>query len=134
MYPPSTRRPAALILPAVLLSALLLAGCAAPRPSLDDPQVRSKLDGRLRMALSGQGPGEPLGEYIRVSVRLDHDGTDEDRERLSRWAVVGSMIGPVATLTLRPERVVDVAVLPDVVHVELEHRDAPTPSEPPPVR
>lgn len=121
-----------------LLAALLfffaLSACAGSRPSLEDPQIRSKLDGSLRMALSGKGPGEPLGEYIRVSVRFDHDATVEDRGRLGRYAVVGSVIGPVATLTLQPERVVEVAALPDVIAVELEHRDAPTPSEPPPVR
>jgi hypothetical protein len=76
--------------------------------------------------------GEPLGEYIRVLVRLSDSGTDEDREALNLIGTVGSMVGPVVTLTLKPEQVVQVAALDRVKSIEYDARNVPTPIPPQP--
>lgn len=76
--------------------------------------------------------GEELGEYIRVIVRLTGTGTEEDREELGQYGAVGAIIGPVVTLTLKPERVVEVAALPCVKLIEFDARNVPMPTPPPP--
>lgn len=111
---------------------LTTAGCASSAPSLDDSSIRRKLDLRLQMALGGQGLGEELGEYIRIIVRLTGTGTEEDRETLGQYGAVGAIIGPVVTLTLKPERVVEVAALPRVKLIEFDARNVPMPTPPPP--
>ncbi|MCK4772463.1 MAG: hypothetical protein KAT18_06035 [Candidatus Latescibacteria bacterium] len=111
---------------------LTAAGCASSAPSIDDSSIRRKLDLRLQMALGGQGLGEELGEYIRVIVRLTGTGTEEDREELGQYGAVGAIIGPVVTLTLKPERVVEVAALPRVKLIEFDARNVPMPTPPPP--
>jgi len=115
-----------------MLLALIIAGCAARAPSIDDANIRKKLDLRLQMALEGRGVGEPLGEYIRVIVRLKETGTDEDRQALSQFGVVGAIIGPVVTLTLKPEHIVQVAALSRVKAIEFDASNVPMPTPPPP--
>lgn len=115
-----------------VLLGLIVIGCASSAPSIDDRAIRRKLDLRLQMALGGHGVGEPLGEYMRVIVRLNGAGTDEDREMLGQFGSVGSIVGPIVTLTLKPGRVVEVAALSRVRLVEFDAGNVPMPSPPPP--
>ena len=118
--------------PVIMLLALIIAGCAARAPRIEDANIRRKLDLRLQMALEGSGVGESLGEYIRVIIRLKETGTDEDRQALSQFGAVGAMLGPVVTLTLKPEYVVQVAALPRVKAIEFDANNVPMPTPPPP--
>lgn len=114
-----------------VLLGLTLHGCASSAPSIDNQAIRRKLDLRLQMALGSRGVSEQLGNYMRVIVRLEAAATDEDRQMLSQLGSVGSVIGPVVTLTLKPERVVEVAALPQVKLVEFDARNVPMPTPPP---
>ena len=106
-------------------------GCASSAPGLDDPDIRNKLDIRLQMALEDQGAGEPLGEYMRILVHLVDSGTIKDRETLSMIGSVGSMIGPIVTLILKPELVVEVAALERVKSIEFDALNVPMTIPPP---
>lgn len=108
------------------------AGCAASAPSLDQPRIRNKLDLRLQSAFGVMGVGEALGDYIRVSVRMKSEGTDEDLAMLNQFGVAGAFLGPVTTLTIEPSKLVEVAALDRVVFIELESTNVPKPTPPPP--
>lgn len=122
------------ILGPAALAALLLSGCASGAPSLDDPGIAKKLDLRLRTALQGSGWSESLGAYIRVAVRMKRKETEEDRQALEAIGHVGAWLGKIVTLTLSPQKVVELATLPQVEYIELETPNVPMPVPPPPER
>ncbi|GEM_PF-2711593 len=107
-------------------------GCAAAAPNLNQPRIRNKLDLRLQNALGGSTVGETLGEYIRVLVKLESDGTDDDLAQLKTIGATSPFTGAITTMTLEPARVIDLAVLDRVVSIELESPNAPKPNLPPP--
>ncbi len=107
------------------------AGCAASKPSLDQPRLRNKLELRLQSALGVMGVGEALGDYIRVSVRMKSEGTDEDLAMLNQFGVAGAFLGSITTLTIEPSKIVEVAALDRVVFIELESKNVPKPTPPP---
>jgi len=115
---------------AVLL--IMVAGCAASAPSIDQAQIRNKLDIRLQGALGGMNIGEVLGEFIQVSVRMKSEGTLEDVSQLALYGVPGQFLGRITTLILKPSKVVEVAALDRVVFLELAARNVPRPSTLPP--
>ena len=116
----------------VTIGCLLAVAVACSRgPQIDEPGIARKMDLRLRLALKGQA--EDPGEWIRVSVRLVGDPLPEDRSMLEQYGHVGALLGPIATLTLQPERVVPLALEKRVFFIELESFNVPNP-EPPPSR
>ncbi len=108
----------------------LAIGCAAGTPSIEDEIIKRKFDLRLRMALGGYGTGEPLGDHVRVNIHMRRSVTDEDRQELGRFGTIGSVIGPIVTLTLRPERLVQVAALSRVRFIEFDAGNVPMPIPP----
>ncbi len=108
---------------------LLVTGACAPRASMDEPGIARKMDLRLRMAL--RGDAETPGDWIRVSVRLESDMLEEDRTVLGQYGTIGAMIGPILTMTLRPDQVVPLAREKRVAFIELEAFNVPTPEPPP---
>jgi hypothetical protein len=123
-------RPGLIVLGLTL--AILAAGCAAGAPSLNQPRIRNKLDLRLQSALGGSAVGETLGEYIRVLVRLESDGTEEDLTLLNQIGTVSPFNGAITTMTVEPSRIIDLAVLERVTFIELQSPNAPKPDLPPP--
>ncbi len=110
---------------------LVLASACSRGPSVNQPGIARKMDLRLRLALGGQS--ENPGDWIRVTVRLKSDPLPEDRPMLARYGHVGAILGPIATLTIRPERVIPLAQEKRVFFIELESFNVPNP-EPPPSR
>jgi hypothetical protein len=120
--------PARCLLPA--LCCLLVAASACSRgPRVNEPGIARKMDLRLRLALDGQT--EDPGDWIRVTVRLTSDPLPEDRSMLASYGHVGAVLGPIATLTIRPERVVPLAGEKRVLFIELESFNVPNPEPPP---
>ncbi len=115
---------------AVLL--IMVAGCAASAPSIDQARIRNKLDLRLQGALGGRNIGETLGEFIQVSVRMKSEGTPEDLSQLALYGVPGQFLGRITTLIIEPSKIIDVAALDRVVFLELAARNVPNPTIPPP--
>ena len=129
------RLPPAVTAPLAVIVLVAAAGCCARRSApQEEPMALEKMNAPLRLALQGDGPETTLGEFIRVTVHLTRLGTDEDRRELERYALVGSVVGPVVTLTLRPKQLGPISHLPQVRAIELDARHLPTPSPPPPVR
>lgn len=124
-----TRSNAFLVVAALLI---MVAGCAASAPSLDQARIRNKLDLRLQGALGGRHIGETLGEFIQVSVRMESAGTSEDLSQLALYGVPGQFMGPITTLIIEPSKIIDVAALDRVVFLELAARNVPNPTIPPP--
>ena len=120
--------PVRFVLVAVIV--LMAAGCASSAPSIEDDGIKRKFDLRLQMALGGHLTGEPLGEFVRVNIRMRSSLNDEDREELDRFGIIGSVIGPVVTLTIRPERLVQVAALSRVAFIEFDAGNVPMPIPP----
>jgi len=108
---------------------LLLASACSHGPRVDEPGIARKMDLRLRLALGGQS--ESPGDWIRVTVRLTSDPLPEDRPMLARYGHVGAILGPIATLTIRPDRVVPLAQEKRVLFIELESFNVPNPEPPP---
>jgi len=111
---------------------LLVAACAAGPPGLKQQRIRNKLDLRLQTALGGSSVGETLGEYIRVLVRLESEGTAEDLTLLNTLGATSPFNGAITTMTLEPARVIDLAALERVAFIELQSPNAPKPDLPPP--
>ncbi|MFC1559423.1 hypothetical protein ACFL39_02420 [Gemmatimonadota bacterium] len=109
--------------PWLVVAALLImvAGCAASAPSIDQEKIRNKLDLRLQGALGGRHIGEALGEFIQVSV-----------SQLALHGVPGQFVGRVTTLIIEPSKVIEVAALDRVVFMEMTARNVPNPTIPPP--
>ena len=120
--------PVRFVLMAVLV--LMATGCASSVPRIDDKGIKRKFDLRLQMALGGHLTGEPLGEYVRVTIRMRSSINDEDRQELDTFGTIGAVIGPVVTLTIRPERLVHVAALTRVVFIEFDAGNVPMPIPP----
>ena len=120
--------PVRFVLVAVIV--LMAAGCASSAPSIEDDGIKRKFDLRLQMALGGHLTGEPLGEFVRVNIRMRSSLNDEDREELDRFGTIGAVIGPVVTLTIRPERLVHVAALSRVAFIEFDAGNVPMPIPP----
>lgn len=116
----------------VLVGFCFLVTVCAPGPrGLDDPKVHSKLDARLRMALSGEGVVKQTGDWLRVIVRLEGSVDPAHREWLEKIGRIGSARGSIATLTLRKDRLVPLARDERVVFIELESVNVPAPEDPP---
>ncbi len=111
---------------------IMIAGCAASAPSIDQARIRNKLDLRLQGALGGRNIGETLGEFIQVSVRMQSAGTAEDLSQLALYGVPGQFLGSITTLIIEPSKIIDVAALDRVVFLELAVRNVPNPAIPPP--
>ncbi len=111
---------------------IMVAGCAASAPSIDQARIRNKLDLRLQGALGGRNLGETLGEFIQVSVRMESAGTPEDLSQLALYGVPGQFLGRITTLIIEPSKIIDVAALDRVVFLELSARNVPNPMIPPP--
>ncbi|MFC1499475.1 hypothetical protein ACFL6T_00475 [Candidatus Zixiibacteriota bacterium] len=122
------------VFPSLIIAVVLImvAGCAASAPSLDQARIRNKLDLRLQGALGGRSIGETLGEFIQVSVRMKSEGLPEDLSLLALHGVPGQFLGSVTTLILRPSKIIDVAALSRVAFIELAARNVPNPTIPPP--
>ena len=114
----------------ILIFVFMALGCAASAPDIENKTIQRKFDLRLRMALGGHGTGEPLGDYVRVNIRMRSSVTDEDRQELGRFGTIGSVTGPVVTMTLRPERLVQVAALSRVRFIEFDAGNVPMPIPP----
>jgi hypothetical protein len=80
--------------------------------------------------MQGKGWSEELGSYVRVIVRMSRQETPEDREALEVVGVIGSYLGNIVTLTLAPDRIPDLARLPEVEFVELDTPNVPMPIPP----
>jgi hypothetical protein len=111
---------------------LVLASACSRGPRVEDPGIARKMDLRLRLALGGQS--EDPGAWIRVAVRLKSDPLPEDRPMLARYGHVGALLGPIATLTIRPERLIPLAREKRVSFIELESFNVPNPEPPPAVK
>ena len=120
--------PVRFVLMAVIV--LMATGCASSAPGIEDKGIKRKFDLRLQMALGGHLTGEPLGEYVRVNIRMRNSVTDEDRQELDMFGTIGAVIGPVVTLTIRPERLVQVAAISRVVFIEFDAGNVPMPIPP----
>ncbi len=120
--------PVRFVLMAVIV--LMATACASSAPSIDDNKIKRKFDLRLLMALGGHLTGEPLGEYVRVNIRMRSSINDEDRQELGTFGTIGAVIGPVVTLTIRPERLVHVAALSRVAFIEFDAGNVPMPIPP----
>jgi len=123
-----SEKPVRFVLVAVMV--LMAAGCAASVPNIEDNGIKRKFDLRLQMALGGHLTGEPLGEYVRVIIRMRSSVTDEDRQELDMFGTIGSAIGPVVTFIVRPERLVQVAALSRVFFIEFDAGNVPMPIPP----
>ncbi len=111
---------------------IMIAGCAASAPSIDQARIRNKLDLRLQGALGGRNIGETLGEFIQVSVRMQSAGTLEDISQLALYGVPGQFLGSITTLIIEPSKIINVAAIDRVVFLELAARNVPNPTIPPP--
>ena len=120
--------PVRFVLMAVIV--LMATGCASSTPGINDEGIKRKFDLRLQMALGGHLTGEPLGEYVRVIIRMKSSVNDEDRQELDSFGIIGSVIGPIVTLTIRPERLVHVAALSRVTFIEFDAGNVPMPIPP----
>jgi hypothetical protein len=120
--------PVRFVLMAVIV--FMATGCASSAPGIEDKGIKRKFDLRLQMALGGHLTGEPLGEYVRVIIRMRSSVNDEDRQELDSFGTIGSVIGPVVTLTIRPERLVQVAALSRVTFIEFDAGNVPMPIPP----
>lgn len=120
--------PVRFVLMAVIV--LMATGCASSVPSIEDRGILRKFDLRLQMALGGHLTGEPLGEYVRVTIRMRSSINDEDRQELDTFGTIGAVIGPFVTLTIRPERLVHVAALSQVTFIEFDAGNVPMPIPP----
>lgn len=120
--------PVRFVLMAVIV--LMATACASSAPTIEDRGIKRKFDLRLQMALGGHLTGEPLGEYVRVTIRMRSSINDEDRQELDMFGTIGAVIGPFVTLTIRPERLVHVAALSRVVFIEFDAGNVPMPIPP----
>ena len=111
---------------------IMVAGCAASAPSIDQVKIKNKLDLRLQGALGGRHIGEALGEFVQVSVRMESEGTSEDLSQLALYGIPGQFMGRITTLIIEPSKIIHVAALDRVVFIEMTARNVPNPMIPPP--